>query len=227
MGAILHYYVCADRCVDIKDKSPKHISMPAVRRLAKIERGSLGVTPKFLIDDQFERVNIFNDGVHHGGARVSARRHASRIEPGPGGPRALSAGSAGTPPWHGVPQGTALCAGPGGWAGCGGEARCAGCGGVGQRGQGRAGGRRKVRLLEPAGAAGAGSAALVAAQAGRGGQRPTQATREATAVIHLCFIPVGTPTTTTNRCRPRGSWPTGHQPNAATAGGAKAQLDSR
>ena len=30
--------------------------MPAVRRLAKIERGSLGVTPKFLIDDQFERV---------------------------------------------------------------------------------------------------------------------------------------------------------------------------
>ena len=30
--------------------------MPAARRLAKIERGSLGVTPKFLLDSQFERI---------------------------------------------------------------------------------------------------------------------------------------------------------------------------
>ena len=52
--------------------------MPAARRLAKIERGSLGVTPKFLIDNQFERVNISNDGVQYDGARISASKHASR-----------------------------------------------------------------------------------------------------------------------------------------------------
>ena len=57
--------------------------MPAVRRLAKIDRGSLGVTPKFLIDDQFERVTSSNDVVHHDGGRISARKHASRIESGP------------------------------------------------------------------------------------------------------------------------------------------------
>ena len=57
--------------------------MPAARRLAKIERGSLGVTPKFLLDNQFERILLSNDGRHHDGARISASKHASRIESGP------------------------------------------------------------------------------------------------------------------------------------------------
>ena len=57
--------------------------MPAARRLAKIERGSIGVTPKFLLDNQFERILLSNDGRHHDGARISASKHASRIESGP------------------------------------------------------------------------------------------------------------------------------------------------
>ena len=57
--------------------------MPAARRLAKIERGSLGVTPKFLLDNQFERILLLNDVRHHSGTRISASKHASRIESGP------------------------------------------------------------------------------------------------------------------------------------------------
>ena len=54
--------------------------MPAARRLAKIDRGSLGVTHNFLLDNQFERILLSNDGRHHDGARISASKHASRIE---------------------------------------------------------------------------------------------------------------------------------------------------
>ena len=57
--------------------------MPAARRLAKIEQGTHLVSPKFLIDNQFERATISNDGFHHDGARISASQHASRIESGP------------------------------------------------------------------------------------------------------------------------------------------------
>ena len=54
--------------------------MPAARRLAKIDRGSLGVTHNFLLDNQFERILLSNDGRHHDGAQISASKHASRIE---------------------------------------------------------------------------------------------------------------------------------------------------
>ena len=57
--------------------------MPAARRLAKIEQGTHLVSPKFLLSNQFERTLLPNDVRHHDGARISASKHASRIESGP------------------------------------------------------------------------------------------------------------------------------------------------
>ena len=54
--------------------------MPAARRLAKIELRAHWASANLLLSNQFERALLSNDGRHHDGARISASKHASRIE---------------------------------------------------------------------------------------------------------------------------------------------------